>query len=127
MHSPGRQLNPHGSKLYPFRVDPFSERDCYANEQTQSHKHRLPLKRFGKSLSSSFNYLDPVVQSFVSLTCNVSLTNSLTALAEVFSNTLIFLLQKCGQVLQSKIYSHLFLKKLSMYLPYFKIEILMSR
>ena len=36
----------------------------------------------------------PVVQSIVSLTISL-MTNSLTVVAEVFINTLIFLLQKC--------------------------------
>ena len=36
----------------------------------------------------------PDVQSMVSLT-SLLITNSLTVLAKVFSNTLIFLLQKC--------------------------------
>ena len=40
------------------------------------------------------NIPGPVVQSFVSLTSSL-MTNSLTVVAKVFSNTLIFLLQKC--------------------------------
>ena len=35
-----------------------------------------------------------VVQSFLNLTC-LLMTNSLTVIAKVFSNTLVFLLQKC--------------------------------
>ena len=38
-------------------------------------------------------YLGPVVQSMVSL-LSLLMTNSLTAVAKVFSNTFIFLLQK---------------------------------
>ena len=38
--------------------------------------------------------LGPVVQSIVSLT-RLLMTNSLIIVAKVFSNTLIFLLQKC--------------------------------
>ena len=49
------------------------------------------------------------------------MTNLLTVVAKVFSNTLLFLLQKC----ECKSYSHFFQQKISMYLPYFKIEILM--
>ena len=45
------------------------------------------------------------------------MTNSLTAVAKVFSKTLIFLLQKCELLLL------LNCKKILMYLPYFKIEI----
>ena len=41
------------------------------------------------------------------------MTNSLTVVAKVFSDTLIFLLQKCEKIL--------------MYCPYFKVEILTSR
>ena len=37
----------------------------------------------------------PVVQSIISFT-NSLMTNSLTVVAKVFSNTLIFLLQKCA-------------------------------
>ena len=49
-----------------------------------------------------------VLSLFISLT-SLLMANPLTVVAKVFSNTLIFLLQK-----------------LLMYLPYFKIEILMS-
>ena len=44
------------------------------------------------------------------------MTDSLTVVAEVFSNTLKFLLQKCEKLLT------FFQQKISMYLPYFKIE-----
>ena len=46
-------------------------------------------------------YMGPVVQNIVSLT-SLLMTNSLTVIAKVFSNTLKFLLQKC------KSYSHFF-------------------
>ena len=39
-------------------------------------------------------YQGSVVQSIISLTSSL-MTNSLTVVAKVFSNTLIFLLQKC--------------------------------
>ena len=55
----------------------------------------------------------PVVQSIVNLT-SLLMTNLLTVVAKVFSNTLIFLLQKLLTFFQQKI---------SVYLPYFKIEI----
>ena len=66
-------------------------------------------------LHCGFVFQGPVVQSIVSLT-SLLMTNLLTVVAKVFSNTLIFLLQNCEQLLQCKI---------SVYLPYFKIEILM--
>ena len=44
--------------------------------------------------SSLFTYLGPVVQSIVNLMSSL-MTNSLTVVAKVFSNTSIFLLQKC--------------------------------
>ena len=49
------------------------------------------------------------------------MTNSLTVVAKVFSNTLTFLQQKCGLLT-------FFQQKISMYLPYmyFKIEIITS-
>ena len=40
------------------------------------------------------------------------MTNLLTVVAELFSNTLIFLLQKCEKLLQCKSYSQIFSKKL---------------
>ena len=46
------------------------------------------------SISRPFKYQGPVVQSIVSLT-DLLLTNLLTVVAKVFSNTLMFLLQKC--------------------------------
>ena len=52
------------------------------------------------------------------------MTNSLIVVAKVFSNTLIFLLEKCVKA------SHIFFQQkisIYMYLPGFKIEILMSR
>ena len=62
-------------------------------------------------------YQGPVVQSIVSLR-SLLMTNLLTVVAKVFSNTLIFLLQKMQKLLK------FFQQKKSMYLPYFKIEIL---
>ena len=47
------------------------------------------------------------------------MTNLLIVVAKGFSNTLIFLLQKC----EMQNYSHFFQQEISMYLPYFKIEI----
>ena len=46
-------------------------------------------------------YLGPVFQSFVSLTSSL-MTNLLTAVAMVFSNTLIFLLQKYARIFLAK-------------------------
>ena len=63
------------------------------------------------------------VQTFVSL-MSLLITNWLTVVAQVFSNTLIFLLQKCKQFLQLLTF---FQHKILMYFPNFKIEILMSR
>ena len=67
---------------------------------------------------SNSKHQGPVVQSIVSLT-NLLMTHSLTVVAKVFSNIDIFARKKC------KSYSH-FSAKISMYLPYFKIEILTS-
>ena len=53
------------------------------------------------------------------------MTNSLTVVAKVFSNTLIFLLQKCEYFAMQKLLTFL-QQKISMYLPYFQIEILTS-
>ena len=63
----------------------------------------------------------PVVQSIVSL-MSLLITNSSTAVAKVFSNTLTFLLQKC----ECKSYSHFSAKNINVFLPYVKIEILTS-
>ena len=49
----------------------------------------------------------PAVQGIVSLT-SLLMTNSLTVVAKVFSNTLKFLLQKCEYLLQCKSYSLFF-------------------
>ena len=51
------------------------------------------------------------------------MTNLLTVVDKVFSNILIFLLQKCKWL--QKLFN-IFLQKKSMYLPFFKIEILTS-
>ena len=66
--------------------------------------------------------MGPVFQSIVNLTSSL-MTNSLTVVAKVISNTLIFLLQKCC----SHFFSKKKKKKKSMYLPYFRIEIVTSR
>ena len=52
----------------------------------------------------------PGVQSIVSLT-NLLMINSLTVVAKIFSNTLIFLLQKYEKLLHCKSYTHFFSKK----------------
>ena len=39
------------------------------------------------------------------------MTNSLTDVAKIYSNTLIIFLQKCEQLLQCKSYSHFFFRK----------------
>ena len=54
------------------------------------------------------------------------MTNSLTVVGKVFSNTLIFLLQNVSSFCNSKA-THVFTAIISMYLPYFKIENLTSR
>ena len=43
------------------------------------------------------------------------MTNSLTVAAKVFSNALIFLLQKCEELLQCKSYSHFFSKNTNVF------------
>ena len=63
--------------------------------------------------------LDLFVQSIVSLT-SLLMTNSLNALTKLYSNILIFLQQNMS-------YSQFFQQKISMYLPYFKIEITLSK
>ena len=65
----------------------------------QVHKTRANYKiteeKNTANYSSSKNdVLGPVAQSIVSLT-SLLMTNSLTVVSKVFSNTLIFLLQKC--------------------------------
>ena len=52
----------------------------------------------------------PILQSIVSVTSSL-MTNSLTVVAEIFSNTLIFLLQKCEYLLHCKSYPHFFQQK----------------
>ena len=52
----------------------------------------------------------PVVQSIVSLK-NLLITNSLIVVAKIFSNTLIFLLEKMRVVLQCKSSLHFFSAK----------------
>ena len=54
------------------------------------------------------------------------MTNSLTVVAKLFSNTLIFLLQNVSIFCSARA-THIFSAKISMYLPYFKIEILTSQ
>ena len=51
------------------------------------------------------------------------MTNSLIVIAKVFSNTLVFLLQKCECTAKA---TQKFSTKISMYMPYFKTEILTS-
>ena len=73
-----------------------------------------------KILSGYPSYLDiwldpeqgPGVQSIVSLTSSL-MTNLLTVVAKVFSNTLIFLLPKFEVLLQYKDYSHIFSKNIN--------------
>ena len=73
---------------------------------------------------TSFKSLGPVVQSIASIMSSL-MTNTLSIVAKVFSNTFIFCCKKvCGYC---KSYTHCFSKKLLMYLPYFKVEILTSR
>ena len=48
----------------------------------------------GEENNQNFIFQGPVVQSIISL-MNLLMTNSLTVVAKVVSNTLIFLLQKC--------------------------------
>ena len=55
----------------------------------------VPSRDFDKTKSPGL-----VVQSIVSLVSWL-MTNSLTVVAKVFSNTLIFLLQKCEELLQA--------------------------
>ena len=79
-------------------------------------------------LSKCTQWLGSVVQSIVSLT-SLLMTKSLTVVAKVFSNTctLIFLLQKMWVAFAMQKLLTFFQQKISMYLPYFKIVILMSR
>ena len=67
--------------------------------------------------------LGPVVQSIVSQT-SLLMTNSLTFVAKVFSNTLIFFAEKMRVAFAFLL--AFFQQKILMYLPYFKIEILTS-
>ena len=39
-----KEIAPFGSKFFPFREDPFSERDCWAGKQTGNHKSCLPCR-----------------------------------------------------------------------------------
>ena len=63
----------------------------------------------------------PVVQSIVSLT-NSLIASSLAVIAKVFLNILIFCCKNVGIKA-----THIFAAKISIYLPYFKIDILTSR
>ena len=65
-------------------------------------------------MSADTVILGPVVQSVISLT-SLLMTNSLTVVAKVFSNTLIFVLQKCESILQCKIYSHFLAKIINVF------------
>ena len=69
-------------------------------------------------------YLGPVVQSFVSL-MSLLMTNLLTVVAEVFSNTLIFFLLKNVSSFCNAKATHIS-AKISLYLPCIKKEILTS-
>ena len=67
-------------------------RPAYASAQiVQSFLCALQI---AKDLLTANIDLSPVVQSIAKLT-SLLMTNSFTAVATVFSNTLIFLLQKC--------------------------------
>ena len=44
-----KEFAPHGSKFFPFRVDPFSQGTWCAESQTGSHKNCLPCKNGGNS------------------------------------------------------------------------------
>ena len=71
--------------------------------------------------------LGPVVQIIISLT-GLLMTILLTIVAKVFSNTLIFFAEKKMQAVYALQKLLIFFQqKISMYLPYFKIEVLMSR
>ena len=68
-------------------------------------------------------YLGPVVQSSISLT-SLLMTNSLTVVDKVcFKYIDIFAAKKWSRFCTAKV-MHNFSAKISMYLPYFKIEIL---
>ena len=84
-----------------------------AHTQPVKVRTNLGLQSFVKIFTT--NAQGPVVQSIIGLK-SLLMTNSLTVVAKVFSNTMIF---------ACKSYSN-FAAKISMYLPYFKIEILMS-
>ena len=75
-----------------------------------------PYPTYGRIKTGPSDCLGPVVQSNISL---ISLL--MNNVAKVFSNTLLVLLQKCEKLLT-------FLQqKISVYLPYFKKETLISR
>ena len=42
--SNGKKFAPKGSKLFPFRVDPFSEKTLCSTKQTELHKSYIPCK-----------------------------------------------------------------------------------
>ena len=71
----------------------------------------------------SIVYQGPVVKSFVSLPSSL-MTDKLTVIAKVLSNTLMFLLQICAM---QKLLTFFSAKISISYLPYFKIEIFTSR
>ena len=75
--------------------------------------------------SKGTDYLGPVVQSIVSLMSSL-MTNLLTVVADLFSNALIFLPQNVSSFCNANT-TDILIAKISMYLPYFKIEILTSR
>ena len=76
-------------------------------------EHKKTTNRSTISLFAIF-FLGPVVQSIVSLT-SVLMTNSLTIVTKVFSDTLIFLLLKCEYPLQCKSYSCFFRKNINLF------------
>ena len=55
--------------------------------------------------------LGPVVQSIISLT-NSLVVKMLTVLVSIISNSQVFLLKKCEQLLQMQSYSHFFSKNI---------------
>ena len=88
-------------------MDPFSEGVWGSGKQTGSD-NPFPLSKLVDTLpcvSNAFNQ-GPVVQSFFSLTSSL-MTNSLTVVAKVFSNTLIFFAAK----VQNAKATHIFVSK----------------
>ena len=82
------------AELFPFRVNSFSEGVCCAEKMSPLLKKADNLTSVPDPLNLNCIHLGPVVQSSVSLN-SLLMRNSLTVVTKVFSNTLIFLLQKC--------------------------------